>query len=235
MAALLGVVVPVKRLDDAACEILAASAHAAPALEFVAVGDGAAAPGAPANLKVVSARCGLYEAMNVGIGAATADYLLFMGIDDRLIAENVAAAQAALARAPRSALVALPYVYRGKRYRLKPGRTGARAFHHQGVLFDRVTASRLGGYSAQYPLHADLDLMFRMQQAGPAGWIDIPLAEFREGGVTTTGERSLESIREINRIYKAHGASRIDRMFFFSVVNLAWFGIRRRLLGSPGA
>ena len=98
------------------------------------------------------------------------------------------------------------------------------------MLFDRVTALRLGGYAKQYRLHADLDLMFRMQQAGPAGWIDVALVEFRSGGMTTTGERSLESIREINRIYKAHGVSRIDRMYVFSMVNLTWFWLRRRLL-----
>lgn len=232
MAARLGVVVPVRLLDDAAFGILAAGARAVPGLEFIAVGDIAHAQGdVPANLTLIGARCGLYEAMNLGLEAASADYLLFMGLDDRLIIENVPHAVEHLAVVPRAPLVALPYVYGARQYRLKPRGATPCAFHHQGVLFDRVTASQLGGYALQYRLHADLDLMFRMQQAGPAGWIDVALVEFRSGGMTTTGERSLESIREINRIYTAHGVSRIDRMYFFSMVNLSWFWLRRRLRG----
>jgi len=232
MAVRLGVVVPVRLLDDSAFGILAANARAAPGLEFIAVGEVAPAErDKPANLRIIEAQCGLYEAMNLGLAAAGSDYLLFMGIDDRLIMQNVPRAAEQLACVAHHPLIAMPYVYGAKQYRLRPRRSGPSAFHHQGVLFDRVTALRLGGYSLQYLLHSDLDLMFRMQQAGPAGWIDVALVEFRSGGMTTTGERSLESIREINRIYKAHGVSRIDRMYFFSMVNLTWFWLRRRLLG----
>jgi len=232
MAVRLGVVVPVRLLDDSAFGILAANARAAPELEFIAVGKVEPAErGKPANLRIIEAQCGLYEAMNLGLAAAGSDYLLFMGVDDRLITQNVPRAAEQLDGAPRFPLFALPYVYDGRQYRLKPRGAAPCAYHHQGVLFDRVTALRLGGYAAQYRLHADLDLMFRMQQAGPAGWIDVALVEFRPGGMTTTGEHSLESIREINRIYKAHGVSRIDRMYFFSMVNLTWFWLRRRLLG----
>jgi len=232
MAVRLGVVVPVRLLDDSAFRILAANARAAPQLEFIAVGKVAPADrDMPANLRIVEAQCGLYEAMNLGLAAAGSDYLLFMGVDDWLITQNVPRAAEQLDRAPRLPLFALPYVYGGRRYRLKPRGAAPCAYHHQGVLFDRIAALRLGGYAAQYRLHADLDLMFRMQQAGPAGWIDVALVEFRSGGMTTTGEHSLESIREINRIYKANGVSRIDRMYFFSMVNLTWFWLRRRLLG----
>ncbi len=232
MAVRLGVVVPVRLLDAAAFCVLAANARSAPGLEFVAVGDVAPAErDMPANLRIIGAQCGLYEAMNLGLEAASADYLLFMGLDDRLIIDNVPRAAGQLAGAPRLPLFALPYVYGGRQYRLKPRGAAPCAYHHQGVLFDRITALRLGGYAAQYRLHADLDLMLRMQQAGPAGWIDVALVEFRPGGMTTTGEHSLESIREINRIYKAHGVSRIDRMYFFSMANLSWFWLRRRLSG----
>jgi len=232
MAVRLGVVVPARLLDAAAFGILAANARAAPGLECIAVGDIAHAQGdMPANLKLIGAQCGLYEAMNLGLEAASADYLLFMGLDDRLILENVPRAIEHLAGVPRAPLIALPYFYGARQYRLKPRGATPCAYHHQGVLFDRITALRLGGYAAQYRLHADLDLMFRMQQAGPARWIDVALVEFRSGGMTTTGEHSVESIREINRIYKAHGVSRIDRMYFFSMVNLSWFWLWRRLLG----
>lgn len=232
MAVRLGVVVPVRLLDDAAFGIFATNARAAPGLEFIAVGDLAQAQrDMPENLKFIGAQCGLYEAMNLGLAAASADYLLFMGLDDRLIVQNVPRAVEQLGGVPRAPLLALPYVYGARQYRLKPRGAAPCAYHHQGVLFDRITAMRLGGYDPQYRLHADLDLMFRMQQAGPAGWIDVALVEFRSGGMTTTGERSLESIREINRIYKAHGVSRVDRMYFFSMLNLSWFWLRRRLPG----
>ncbi len=232
MAFRLGVVVPVRLLDDSAFRILAANARAAPELEFIAVGEGAPAErDKPANLRIIEAQCGLYEAMNLGLAAAGSDYLLFMGVDDRLIVQNVPRATEQLACVAHRPLIAMPYAYRATQYRLRPRRSRPNAFHHQGVLFDRVAALRLGGYSLQYRLHSDLDLMFRMQQAGPAGWIDVALAEFRSGGMTTTGEHSLESIREINRIYKVHGVSRIDRMYFFSMVNLSWFWLWRRLSG----
>ena len=229
MAVRLGVVVPVRLLDEAGAEQLSSMARAAPALQFVAVGEVAATPrAAPANLCIVAARCGLYEAMNRGLSESEAEHLLFMGMDDRLIDANVAQALAELPRAP---LIAMPYVYGGKAYRLKPAAARPRAFHHQGVLFERAAALGLGGYAPGYALHADLDLMFRMQREAPAAWMDVPLVEFRAGGITTTGERSLESMREIDRIYQVHGVSRLDRMYFFSVVNLSWFWLRRRLGG----
>lgn len=226
-SARLGVVVPIKAIDAAAIEILAANARAAAELEFIAVGKLVSGDPEPLpNLAIVDFEGGLYEAMNAGLAQAMSDYLLFMGIDDRLLAQNVPQAIEQLAGAPRSPLIALPYVFNHREYRLKPVGTSRSAFHHQGVLFDRLTALRLGGYATQYRLHADLDLMFRMQAGETAAWIGVPLVEFRTGGLTTSGESSLESIREINRIYRLHGVSRLDRMFFFSVVNLTFYGLR---------
>jgi hypothetical protein len=224
---LLGVVVPVKSIDAAALDILRESARAAQAVEFTAVGDALVeCSGLPANLKIVRAQCNLYEAMNAGLERATAAYLLFMGIDDRLIAKNVPAVLAGLTALPPSPLVALPFVQNGRTIRLAPPRRGLRAFHHQGVLFRRTQALQLDGYSLRYRLHSDLDLMFRMQRLGPAGWIDVPLVVFALGGMTTSGRNSRQSMREFNQIYRAHGASRLSPGYLVSIAYLAWFRIR---------
>lgn len=224
----LAAVVPVRDIDPAALSILVGWANDAPVLRIVAVGRvSTAVVGLPHNLSIIDSDADLYGAMNEGTNAARSRFLLFVGVDDRLIVDNVAAAIAALGVVPNDTpLVVLPFRL-GRRQRiLKPVNGRLVAFHHQGVLFNRDALLGIGGYSRQYRMHADLDAMFTLQKHAAARLIKVPLVEFRMGGMSTSGKNAAQSFREITEIYKAHGVSRLETIYVVSMGYLMLHRVR---------
>lgn len=224
----LAAVVPVREIDPAALSVLVKWANNAPVLRIVAVGRVSTdVVGLPHNLSIINSDADLYGAMNEGTNAARSRFLLFVGVDDRLIVDNVAAAIEALtAVSNETPLVVLPFRL-GRRQRiLKPVNGRLVAFHHQGVLFNRDALRGIGGYSRQYRMHSDLDAMFTLQKRAAARLIPVPLVEFRIGGMSTSGKNAGQSFKEITAIYKAHGVSRLETIYIVSMGYLMLHRVR---------
>jgi len=223
----LGVVIPVKLIDGEALSTLTSIAESAPALRFVAVGEVQAPKlSLPCNLQILDKDCSIYEAMNEGTRELNTDYLLFMGIDDELLAANADRIIAHLHEVGDASLVVLPFMVGRRLVRQKATSCRRRSFHHQGVLFARQKVMQLGGYSTQYRLHSDLDLMFRIQSCGTVASIDWPLVNFSTSGLTTSGRHASVSIVEFWRIYRANRIRRWSAQFAISVSIAAWYGLR---------
>lgn len=225
----LGVVIPVKEIDGPSFTALKSLAASAPNLSFVAVGKVTIDETTPHNLKIVDIDCGIYQAMNIGVAESRAKYLLFMGIDDRLIWENVEKVLDQLRHVASPSLVVLPFMVGSRLVSQKVVPGERRSFHHQGVLFEREKILHLKGYSTQYRLHSDLDLMFRIQSLGSTGVINCPLVIFSTTGVTTSGRLAEVSIAEFWKIYGANGISRLSVQLAASMALAAWYGVRYRL------
>jgi hypothetical protein len=225
----IGVVIPVKDFDASSLSLLSALARKAPQLKFIAVGRVQTPVSESSNLRVVDLQCSIYEAMNVGTEKSTSDYLLYMGIDDRLLFENVDAVLNQLSTIDAS-LIVLPFMV-GRRLVLQAPRTGLASFHHQGLLFNRHAVRKLGSYSTSYRLHSDLDLMFKVQKVGTVAAVSLPLVSFSKGGVTTTGRYALISMREITAIYRHNKVSRWCFEYAYSIALLCWYYARWLVVG----
>jgi hypothetical protein len=222
----LSLVIPVKDIGAAELARLTGMACAAGALEVVVVGKlSARHTGVPANLKLIDHDCRIYDAMNLGARSAQSRYTLFMGIDDALIESNVGRVIEELS-AIQSDLVILPFRVETRLVAQSFTNSRLTAFHHQGVLFHRERLLEAGGYDQSYALHADLDLMFRMQRTGRIATIGLPLVRFSKGGMTTSGRHSYDSIRQFGAIYAAHRVSRLSFQFVFSVALLLLYRLR---------
>jgi hypothetical protein len=223
----LSVIIPVKDLGSHEAAVLEKLARDAPLLNVICVGRlHADIPIVPTNLRTIASDCTLYEAMTRGAREASSDYLLFMGIDDVLIAANVADVVAGLRDVQNAAMVILPFQVGRRLVRQRATVGRLRSFHHQGVLFHRRTLLDLGGYDASYRLHSDLDLMFRMQRGGSVKSLGYALVVFSKGGASTSGRNSITSIREFSAIYRKHGVSRLVPSYAFSLALLIWYRIK---------
>lgn len=222
---LLGIVIPVKSIDSQAQEALALVADRFPQVEVLAVGQLSASRSIlPSNLQIIDSVCSIYEAMNKGVLLSNAKYLLFMGIDDTLIADSVLPIIETLARIEAS-LVVLPFMVGARRVDQQAS-SRTESFHHQGMLFRRSTILELKGYRTDYLLHSDLDLMYRIQKTGTVANISIPLVVFSKGGATTSGRNAWRSISEINRIYRANDVTRFSKNFVFSIALLVLYRVK---------
>ena len=230
---LLAVIVPVKSIGIAELDRLTALALKAPDLEVIAVGNIVAEPAqGPSNLRCIDVACRIYPAMNLGAERARASYLLFMGIDDELLADNIARIVAGLA-ALEAPLVVLPFRVGHRLVNQRPVHGRPRSFHHQGVLFRRDALLAAGGYSDRYRLHSDLDLMLRMQRGATPASLAFPLVKFSKGGMSTSGRHAIDSIREFFAIYARQGVSRLTPSFVYSIALLVWYRVRFLLSPRP--
>jgi hypothetical protein len=215
--------VPVKTIGPGELDVLVRTAERVPTVQIVAVGRLVATANPPANLVIVDRDCPIYSAMNIGAETATSDYLLFMGIDDVLLVENVPHALLEIQAARRASLFVMPFSV-GSRLVVQRAVAGRiRAFHHQGVLFERAALLREGGYSDRFRLHADLELMLRLQRQDTPTTLSRPLVRFSKGGMSTSGRHAITSIREFFAIYSEQRVSKLTGSFLFHIALLIWY------------
>lgn len=131
---------------------------------------------------------GIYDAINRGIRAASGDYYLVIGSDDRLAPDAVARYRAA-ANESGADIVTASVIMAGKVITALPGQQalhGIRAFvsgHSVGALIRRQLHERVGYYSGRFPICAD-HLFF--QRAAKAG-ARIHISDFVAGEFTLAG------------------------------------------------
>ena len=223
----LSVVIPVKAIGQPEADALARAACRNPMVEFVVVGPlNALIMNTLPNLRLVEQEVDLYSAMNIGLISCTGRHVLFMGVDDELLEENVQLVLEELRSIDATLLVALPVMVGSRLVGNRPSRHGPSALHHQGVLFPREETYANGGYSDEWRLHSDLDLMVRMQKTRRVQWIGRPLVRFSKGGMTTSGRYAWQSMRELNDIYERHDLARVNVGYSMMMLRLVWYRAR---------
>lgn len=174
---------------------------------------------------------GIYHAMNKGVGLASGEIIGILNADDWL--EDGAIETVAKTFAHNSSL---SVVYGAMHKVEKNGSTIktvrsretmsdliAAPFNHPATFVRRSVYKALGGFDERYSTAADYDLMIRIKKGGFSYcYIDTPLANFREGGVTS---KSIGfPVRDLLTIQKKNGYPFVWR----------WYGIFVRGLRMGG-
>ena len=170
---------------------------------------------------VSSPDCGIYDAMNKGLGLATGDYVAYLNSDDFYTNEEVIqqVAEAIIETNADAIYGDLSYVKRNdpkirvrywKSQVFQPG-SFVRGFAppHPTFFMKRKLLNDLGGFDLSYSLASDFDLMFRALEIKKYTSTHMPLelTRMRTGGATNI---SLKNIilqnQEILRSLRSHGA-----------------------------
>ncbi len=133
---------------------------------------------------------GIYDAMNKGIRLASGKWILFLGADDCL-AENSLAAVFSQPAYPASAVLLYGKVRTEPGNRMQGGPTDfprlvGGNIPHQAIFYDRQLLLHYGGYDLHYPILADYDLNLRIfeRRGAETFFLDQVISVFSSRGVS---------------------------------------------------
>jgi glycosyltransferase involved in cell wall biosynthesis len=153
---------------------------------------------------------GIYQAMNQGASKAKAPYLIFMNAGDIFSfnrATEVLLQNIVLEKCP---VVVGGYASAGETYSFKSKKFGPRAFSinrrwgcHQSMILDRRMVLNHGGFSLDFKIASDFDLVLKMVKHAKGKRIDEVISIIDPNGVSSTGIRTvLKEKQEIrNQIF----------------------------------
>ena len=155
---------------------------------------------------------GIYLAMNAGLKAATGQYVYYLNAGDTFTLGAVAALRSTIAgRGPVWLLAQVTFVGAGggevtpppidyeaeKRAWFARGRFPP----HQGTVVRRDALTRVGGFDTNYRVAADYAAFLTLSRLADPVECDYVIAEFREGGLSTTSWRA--AVGEFHRARRA--------------------------------
>lgn len=181
---------------------------------------------------------GIYDAMNKGLAMASAEWVVFLGADDRIAQGALSAVErcAADAEGPQivcgatrvfgggADFIESPRSFRAARI---PKRAPAR---HQSIYVRRQALLSIGGFDTRWPIAADYEAYLRLCEANAEQALtDAVLSEFRLGGVSST--LKVRTAAEYRDIRIAHGAKPvIEHLVMLKSLVAVWvFAALRRL------
>jgi putative colanic acid biosynthesis glycosyltransferase len=133
---------------------------------------------------------GIYEAMNKGVSAASGEWLLFLGADDRL-EHNALARISPMLRQSDAAVVAGEAAYEDGRIYFPASSDHAirRNFvHHQAAFYRRTLFARYGQFETGLRIMADYEFNLRLLTSGMHfGTVALCVANCGRGGLSDAG------------------------------------------------
>lgn len=156
---------------------------------------------------------GIYAAMNAGLAWATGEYVYFLNAGDTLHHADVLARvrEACSTHRPAWAFGPVEIIGAGGTRTITPpwdyAREKAALFGrgkfppHQGTFARRTTLVDLGGFEPSYSIVADYAAFLKLSTVADPLALDLVIATFVEGGVSTT--RWPESLKQFHRARRA--------------------------------
>lgn len=188
---------------------------------------------------------GVYPAMNTGIAQSGGEHVYFLNAGDTLIEGRLATVLQLL----REQGPAWFYAYvamadlAGRPVRTPRWSYDAEARHafsrglfpcHQGTIVRRDVLERLGGFDTSYRIVADYELFLRLTRMSQPAHLDIELARFAPGGVSSTQWRqaAAEFHRARRQVLRPRGFAALDEEWHTRTGFLATWAYRA--LWAPG-
>jgi glycosyltransferase involved in cell wall biosynthesis len=162
---------------------------------------------------------GVYDAMNKAMARAQGEWFYYLGSNDELFDKQVLAAVLATPNIANCEVLYGNVQIIGDGCGLKSGsiydgRFGlskllSRNICHQAIFYRATFARQIGNYNTNYPALADWDFNLRCWAQTKFRYIDITIAKFLVGGISSNGDE---------RFY-ADLASNVIEYFQFSLLN----------------
>ena len=149
---------------------------------------------------------GIYGAINHGIFAASGDWILVLGSDDRLRQESTLVLVAEILVQVKSSIVygdvmisgSNKYMAEGERYagRLGFSELAKRNVCQQSIFYRRALFARVGGFDTRFRMCADWAFLLRHFFSESPEWMDAVVADYHAGGLSS---RVVDNAFELSR------------------------------------
>jgi|SaaInlStandDraft_1057018.scaffolds.fasta_scaffold14917_5 glycosyltransferase involved in cell wall biosynthesis len=171
---------------------------------------------------------GIYDAMNKGARNSKGVFLFFMGVDDEILFDEMKCLVDCLGKENTSEMMAMPVSLNSNRIAYPNLKKSPPLLHHQGWLTSRRIFDACNGYSLEYALHSDYDLMLRARSSGGIAYYEKPVCAFRRGGRSTSGKNFVTSVKELLKIYFKNDGSIMDTQWIMFILRPLSYLIRAR-------
>ena len=162
---------------------------------------------------------GIYDAWNKGVRQARGEWICFLGVDDylwdKLVLEHMAKGLTTLSSNINIAYGQVMLLDRdgvplypigGDWQEAKARFRQIMSIPHPGLMHRRNLFERYGGFDASFRIAGDYEFLQRELKDGDAAFIPgIVTVGMRYGGISSSPENSLASLRETRRAQKMHG------------------------------
>ena len=142
---------------------------------------------------------GVYDAMNKAMRRARGEWLYFLGSNDELydpdvlramtgspLAENGGVLYGNVWMVPVDSSAEMGFIHDGQFNLNKLSKIN---ICHQAILYKRSFLFDIGEYETKYPLYGDWDFNLRCWAKEPFTFVDVVVAKFYMGGISTSGRR----------------------------------------------
>ncbi|MFH7321200.1 glycosyltransferase family 2 protein [Desulfurivibrio sp. D14AmB] len=193
---------------------------------------------------------GVYNAWNKGLARASGEWICFLGADDffwdprvleRMAARLPAIAPEIMAVYGRVMLLNM----QGKELGLigEPWENVRGRFRqimcvpHPGLMHRRTLFERHGQFDESFRIAGDYELLLRELKTGQAFFVsDIVVAGMRQGGISSSPQNALRSLRETRRAQQRHGQNLPGIIWLLAVTRvygriLLWKMVGKKLAG----
>jgi glycosyltransferase involved in cell wall biosynthesis len=164
---------------------------------------------------------GIYDAMNRAMARANGEWLYFLGSDDELHDANVLKAVMSREHVGNNDVLYGNVRIIGEWEWATDGslydgpfdlpKLLTRNISHQAIFYRAELARRVGSFNVNYPICADWDFNLRCWAVTKFKYIDVAVAKFYAGGLSSSGHSDDRFSREV--------AANVMRYFAFSLLN----------------
>lgn len=166
---------------------------------------------------------GIYDAMNKALRIANGRYIFYLGDSDLLLYKSLDSIINLTCKKKYEKPILFPVVVNGKLKFPLNINLKIPIPHHQGAMMPTTLLKSNGGFDLSYKIHSDFDCMLKTIGNYGFRYVKIPFCVFTTGGCSNSGDKWIDSIKELFLIYKKNKGNIFSIGFIATIIRPVFY------------